>query len=144
MVILKTEELNSQIYKDSLAIRKQVFIVEQNIPKEIEIADEKQAIYFVYYNHLKQPLGTCRLTIVDDGVYKIQRFAVLKNFRNQHIGTRLLEAVELYAKSKKMKAIQLEAQCHAQGFYKSLYYHSVGEIFYEAGIPHQAMRKELV
>lgn len=144
MIILKTDDINSQIYQDALAIRKQVFVAEQNIPETIEISEENQAVYFVCYNHLKQPLGTCRIKLVANNTYKIQRFAVLKSARKQHIGTHLLEAVESYAKSKHVTAIKLEAQCSAQGFYERCHYNPTSDIFYEAGIPHQEMKKELV
>lgn len=144
MPILKTADLNSYIYQDALTIRKNVFIKEQQIPLIIEISEENTATYFVYYNHFQQPLGTCRIQLLADYTYKIQRFAVLKNARNQKIGSQLLKEVETFAQQKGIQAIELGAQCSAQSFYEKLGYLPSGDSFMEAGIPHQPMKKELM
>ena len=72
-----------------LAIRRQVFILEQNISKQIETDD-----YLVNATHIlaiskEKAVGTARYRRTDSGI-KLERFAVLKQFRNLGIGKALV------------------------------------------------------
>jgi len=76
-------------YEMCLAIRRQVFILEQNISKQIETDD-----YLVNATHIlaiskEKAVGTARYRRTDSGI-KLERFAVLKQFRNLGIGKALV------------------------------------------------------
>ena len=76
-------------YEMYLAIRRQVFILEQNISKQIETDD-----YLVNATHIlaiskEKAVGTARYRRTDSGI-KLERFAVLKQFRNLGIGKALV------------------------------------------------------
>ncbi|HEY7774128.1 MAG TPA: GNAT family N-acetyltransferase, partial [Marinagarivorans sp.] len=68
------------------SIREQVFIKEQNVPPHLEWdGQEQDSQHFIaYYNDV--PVGTARLV----KHHKLTRMAVLKNYRNQGIGSSLL------------------------------------------------------
>ena len=71
-----------------LAIRRTVFIEEQNIPQNIEIdANEEKANYILAYVD-GQPVGTARWRETELGI-KLERFAVLPHFRYHGIGKKL-------------------------------------------------------
>ena len=106
-----------------LAIRRQVFILEQNISKQIETDD-----YLVNATHI--------LARTDSEI-KLERFAVLKQFRNLGIGKALV--LFILEKLKNEKFIYLIAQESVIGFYDNLGFDPIGEFFYEAEIPHQKM-----
>ena len=77
-----------QEQKNVLDIRRSVFIDEQQIPVEIEIdAFEESAIYVIAYFD-KEAVGTARWREIGNTV-KLERFAVLKNYRNKGIGRKL-------------------------------------------------------
>ena len=72
-----------------LAIRRQVFILEQNISKQIETDDHLvNATYILAFSEEKT-VGTARYRRTDSGI-KLERFAVLKQFRNLGIGKALV------------------------------------------------------
>ena len=73
-------------------------------------------------------------------VFKIERVAVLPEFRRLKVGSLLInKIVEFYLNSKKNNSIILHSQVSVEGFYKSLNFISYGDQFYEDGIPHIAM-----
>ena len=94
-------------YEMCLAIRRQVFILEQNISKQIETDD-----YLVNATHIlaiskEKAVGTARYRRTDSGI-KLERFAVLKQFRNLDIGKALV--LFILDKLKNEKFIYLNAQ----------------------------------
>ncbi|MDH6363626.1 putative GNAT family N-acyltransferase [Enterococcus sp. PF1-24] len=143
MKILFTKETTSPIYADALTIRKAVFVEEQGVPVTREVdQDENQAIHFVLYLK-EQPVATVRLLPLSEKNIKVQRMAVLKEFRQQQLGAELLQAAESYAKEHNFHEIQLGAQAAALAFYQKQNYQVDGELFEDAGIPHLHMKKSL-
>ena len=125
-----------QEQKNVLDIRRSVFIDEQQIPVEIEIdAFEESAIYVIAYFD-KEAVGTARWREIDNTV-KLERFAVLKNYRNKGIGRKL--TMFIIDKIPQGKIIFLNSQESAIGFYSKLGFTSKGPLFKEANILHQKM-----
>lgn len=123
---------------DSLSqIRQAVFIDEQKVPEELEWDehDNTSTHFLVTLNN--KAVASARLKA--DG--QIGRMAVLKKYRNQGIGSRLLQYVLQYAASHKLAPLYLHAQLDAVPFYEKQGFIARGEVFYEADIPHRAMLK---
>ena len=120
-----------------LAIRRTVFIEEQNIPQNIEIdANEEKANYILAYVD-GQPVGTARWRETELGI-KLERFAVLPHFRCHGIGKKLTRFILNEMNSQ--KSIYLNAQESVISFYQKCGFQTVGPKFDEAnGIPHQKM-----
>lgn len=143
MITIKhTEDIHSTIYEDALAIRKEVFVTEQQVPLSLEIEDENLCVHFVLYEDNK-PAATVRLFPKDDTTYKIQRMAVVKQSRKKGFGRDIMVAAEEYAKNVGKAQTLLGAQTHALAFYKSMGYEAFGDEFLDAGIKHFNMKKEI-
>ena len=84
-------------------------------------------------------IATARLKT--DG--QIGRMAVLAEYRNKGIGSKLLQFVLQTARQQKLKKIYLHAQLSAIAFYKKHGFIACGHVFYEAGIAHREMSKKL-
>lgn len=143
-----TTDLDSQTYKDSLGIRMKVFLGEQNVPIEVEIADEEICLHVVLY--MKQdnsdtdiPMATARLYPYDEETLKVQRVAVIEEGRGKGLGDKMMRYLEDYAKEEGAAKLILGAQTHALAFYQKLGYESYDERYLEAGIEHQNMQKIL-
>ena len=125
-----------QEQKNVLDIRRSVFIDEQQIPVEIEIdAFEESAIYVIAYFD-EEAVGTARWREIGNTV-KLERFAVLKNYRNKGIGRKL--KMFIIDRIPQVKIIFLNSQESAIGFYSKLGFISKGPLFKEANILHQKM-----
>lgn len=143
MEIRSSNSLESSVYKDALAFRKEVFIMEQGVSLELEVGGEKGPLYFTGYL-AEIPVATARVFEEAPGVWHIQRVAVKKAHRGQGLARELLTSIEASAREHEINTLTLGAQDQAQTFYKKLGYQVVGEGFMDAGIAHHRMDKELL
>ena len=117
-------------------IRTVVFVGEQGVPPELEM-DERDATSVHAIAFLDgTAVGTGRL--LPDA--HIGRMAVLKEFRGKGVGGAMLKKLMAQAKHRGEREIVLSAQVHAAPFYLAHGYQKLGEVYEEAGIPHQDMR----
>jgi predicted GNAT family N-acyltransferase len=125
--------------EECLAIRRSVFINEQNISEKIEFDDlsVKSINFIATFND--RFVGTARYRETDEGI-KLERFAVLKKYRSNGVGKALLKSI--LARLKLKSNIYLHAQRPVVNFYKKLGFKEVGNLFYEAGIPHMKLIKK--
>ncbi len=117
-------------------IREEVFIKEQKISEYIEFDDETLKATYFAASYGKKIVGTARCRSTKGGV-KLERFAVLRSFRNLGIGRKLLLFMLSYIKNE--GEIYLHAQKSVIEFYAKLGFKRIGSRFFEAEIPHQKM-----
>ncbi len=144
MNFLTTTDTSSGIYSDALALRKTVFIEEQNVDEALEIDElEDKTLHIVGYDG-DAPVCTARLLKKEDDSVKIQRVAVAAAHRNRGLGRLLLDTIEKIAKSDlDASRLILDSQDHAISFYEKAGYAVKGEGFLDANIPHHFMEKSL-
>jgi len=125
-------------------VRREVFIEEQRIPKELEW-DEHDAIavHALVRNRLGQAIATGRLVRESPGLGRIGRLAVHRTLRGGGHGEAVLRALEAASAARGDREIMLHAQRSAENFYLRLGYAPHGEPFEEAGIAHIEMRRKL-
>ena len=120
-------------------IRLKVFVEEQRVPPEIEMDDKDAVCVHALAYAGGKAVGTGRL--LPDG--HVGRMAVLKQSRSLGVGGAILERLVEEARRRGMREVVLSAQTHALGFYRKHGFRQEGEVFEEAGIPHQEMRRML-
>jgi predicted GNAT family N-acyltransferase len=118
------------------AIRREVFVVEQNCPPELEWEFEDESTHFLGTVD-GVPAGASRWRKTDKG-YKLERFAVLKEFRGAGVGQELVKAVvnDLPADAA---YVYMHAQIQAVSLYERFGFEKTGPEFEEAGIRHYKM-----
>ncbi len=122
--------------KELKEVRHTVFVKEQKVPVELELDDrDADAIHFIYWESCKAA-GVARL--LDNGM--IGRMAVLRKFRGNGYGSRLLNAGIKKAAELNYPTPWIHAQIHAIGFYEIHGFKEYGPIFEDAGIKHREMR----
>ena len=123
-----------------MPLRLAVFVEEQGVPVSIE-HDRFDAVsrHAWGLDDAGDIIATGRL--LPDG--HIGRMAVRADCRRQGLGARVLQVLIEEAQRLGMKTLVLNAQTHAQDFYRRQGFSPVGEVFMEAGLPHQCMRREL-
>ncbi|HZX39898.1 MAG TPA: GNAT family N-acetyltransferase, partial [Streptomyces sp.] len=127
------------------AVRKEVFVVEQQVPAEIEYdefdAENADTVHVLAVGADGQPLGTGRLlhgdaaadkTGGDPSVGSLGRLAVSKAARGLGVGVALVRAIEKAARERGLAAVDLHAQTQALGFYERLGYVAYGAEFLDA------------
>lgn len=122
------------------ALRRAVFVDEQQIPVELETdALDPQSHHVIALSANGQIVGTGRLT----PERRIGRMAVAAGWRNRDIGAELLQALLAEARRRGWDEVVLHAQLAARDLYARHGFLPEGERFEEAGLPHVAMRRRL-
>jgi len=129
---------NNAEYEICLDIQREVFIKEQGIPEKIVIDENSSNSAYVYAIFEEKNVGAARYRTTDFGI-KLERFAVLKEFRKKGIGKSLVQF--LCKKLDKDEIIYLHAQESVIGFYSLYGFKKFGKKFFEAGIGHWKMIK---
>ncbi|MCB1156563.1 MAG: GNAT family N-acetyltransferase [Leptospiraceae bacterium] len=122
--------------EQAFQIRRKVFIEEQGVEEkeEFDEFDLSSKQFLAFYD--SKPVGTARFRYIGEKV-KMERFAVLKEFRNYKIGTQLIR--EMLERMTEPEEIYLHAQVSAIPFYEKNGFFPVGELFQEANILHRKM-----
>ncbi len=125
--------------KNLSTIRRSVFIEEQKVPESLEWDEDDTCSkhYLVFYKD--QAIAVARLK--PDG--QIGRMAVLPGYRNNGIGSALLQFILKNIETTNLNQVFLHAQTTAIKFYERQGFISHGDIFHEANIPHREMLKKL-
>ena len=141
VVVQSEQELDT-----CLGIRREVFIIEQEVPEDLEIDEldhlESAATHVLLYDN-EQAVATARLKPYNDDAAKVQRVAVLRQCRGKGYGDAMMQVLEKLARSQNYREVVLDAQCHAAGFYEKLGYEIISDKFMDAGIEHVRMKNAL-
>lgn len=131
----------------AFSVRRQVFVLEQNVPERLELDDLDQdphTVHVLARDCQARALGAARMrSYTPTGTAKIERVAVLASHRGTGLGRALMEFLEQAADTAGYQDIVLHAQIGAQKFYERIGYTAFGDRFLDAGIEHIAMRKAM-
>ena len=134
--VLQVNFENKKLINKIFEIRNQVFVIEQNVDPNEEYEFEENSTHFLLFEK-KIPCATARYRKTNKGI-KLERFAVLKQYRKKGYGNRILKRI-----LKELKYtdddIYLHAQLQVVNFYKKQGFIEIGDVFFEAGIKHYKM-----
>jgi predicted GNAT family N-acyltransferase len=129
----------------AFALRRQVFEVEQNVPRPLDRdAADHNANHVVAFDESGRCVGTGRYVRRDNRVVQVGRMAVDAAHRRHGVGALVLDALERLAELRGIAEVVLHAQLPSVPFFTRRGYAPEGEKFLEEGVPHLRMRKQLV
>ena len=121
----------------AISIRKRVFVEEQGVDPSIEYDNEEESHHYLLMLGEKA-IATARWRETEKGI-KLERFAVIPEFRNRGFGEIILNEV-LRDIENSNRPVYLHAQLSAVPFYERNGFYKSGEQFTEAGIGHYLMK----
>jgi len=128
---------DTELTKTGNQIRQKVFVEEQKVDPKLEYDEfEKESQFYMLFVD-EQPAGTARWRHTEKGI-KLERFAVLKEYRNKGYGSELLKDVMKDIVPLK-KTIYLHSQLKAVNYYQRIGFKAEGPQFLEANIWHYMM-----
>ena len=133
--------LFDKLVSDAQKLRTDVFINEQGLKNEFDEIDDRATHVIIYDKNI--PIATGRLYTNDGENYIIGRVCVAKDYRDKHLGKRVISALEEDARKMGGKAVSVSAQCRVQGFYEKLGYTATDDLHDDEGCPHVTMIKSL-
>lgn len=130
-------------YAPCIALRRAVFIVEQQISEADEMDDLDDTAIHMLAIVDDEPVGTARI-LLDGEIGKIGRICVLASHRGTGLGAQIVEAAMDHLRTlPDITKAKLGAQDHAIGFYEKLGFTGYGPFYDDAGIPHRDMVRDL-
>jgi len=110
--------------EQAFQIRQTVFIHEQNVPPEEELDEyDDTSIHFLGLEDDK-PVAAARLRFLDT-YGKLERICVLSPYRGQSFGKQMIRFMEKTILENGYSAAKLNAQTHAEDFYKNIGYKTI-------------------
>lgn len=117
-------------------VRTQAMVMGFNVPldKEFDEGDDVSKKYILVKDDI-YPIGTCRLHVTGEAEAKIERVAVLEEYRGKGIGRMIIKGAEEWLSELGVKKIIITSREDAVGFYEALGYNAdrsktiSGEVF---------------
>jgi predicted GNAT family N-acyltransferase len=144
MPILVRYASSTQDLDAGYALRRDVFEVEQNIPRPLDRDPyDFNADHVVAFDENGRCVGTGRIVRLDARTAQVGRMAVPAEQRGQGIGAQVLEALERMARLRGLSELVVHSQLSSEAFYANRGFLREGEPFLDQGVPHVVMRKQL-
>ena len=122
-----------------MALRREVFVVEQHVPPEEEAdALDLTSTHVVAIND-GMVVGVLRIIFLPEHV-KIGRVAVKASARGKGVALTLMRFAMEHARSRGETRFYLTAQTDKLALYEKLGFTAYGEEFQDGGMPHLAMK----
>lgn len=128
-------DLSKKILYDILALRAEVFVVEQDCVYLDPDRKDEEALHIVAYD--KDSLAAYNRIFLNQNPSIIGRVVVHPAYRGKNIGRELME--KSIHEVPNTKPIFISAQAQLKKFYESLGFSQTGKSYLEDGIPHIPM-----
>lgn len=126
----------------ALALRLEVFVVEQDVPIDEEVDEHDETALHLVAVEDGRVVATARVVMEGDTA-KLGRVAVAEHARRRGIAGRLIAASEAHARAHGATRVALAAQTGALPLYEKAGYTAYGERFMDANLEHLMMEKRL-
>lgn len=117
-----------EIIESAQSIRYQVFTVEQQIPRELDLdgLDERSVHALVTENDAS--VATARLTIKEDGSSVMARVAVAESYRGMGIASKVVTSLMEYARNDGVSSIEIHAHGYLRNYYEKFGFEFIREV----------------
>ena len=136
------QELSLEEFHDIIALRIQIFIIEQNCPYQEVDGKDKLAHHLFFKNEMDEIIAVTR--ILPQGIsyeeVAIGRVVVHEDYRGTGLGSQLMSDSMNFVRDKYGEVpVRLSAQKHLENYYGNHGFKSTGKEYLEDGIPHVEM-----
>jgi len=138
------DELSLLEFHDLIALRIEVFVIEQNCPYQDLDGKDIESFHLLVKDVDENIIGTAR--ILPPGLsypeIAIGRVVTHQKYRNSGLGHVIMTQSMEFIKNKwdSDKSVKLSAQRHLTKFYEKHGFKSTGKEYLEDGIPHTEMK----
>ena len=129
--------------QEAFDVRRQVFVREQGISEDLVFDGHDREALHVLVKDVESAIGSARVRFLGDNQAKLERMAVSKHYRRKGIGREMLLFLDTVWKDKQVQQVIIHAQLEIVPFYKLCGFDELGSPFWEAGIKHMKMRKQI-
>jgi ElaA protein len=140
------QELSLEEFHDIIALRIQIFIIEQDCPYQ-EVDGLDKLAYHLFFKNIKEEIIAVTRILPQGVSYQevaIGRVVVHEDYRGTGLGHQLLaESMNVVKEKFGEVPVRLSAQKHLENYYGNHGFQSTGKEYLEDGIPHVEMLYQL-
>ena len=133
----------SELYSEMIRLRKNVLLDPIGIPQEYIDKEKEKNDYLIGAFRSDRLIGCCVLTPKPNGIIQLRQMAVVTDQQGKNIGRLIIQFAEQTATEEGFSQMVLHSRDNVLRFYSKCGYETDGEQFYEVGIPHHRMKKDL-
>lgn len=117
-----------EIIQKVQAIRYQVFTIEQQIPRELDLDGLDEGSIHALVTENDASVATARLTIKDDGSSVMARVAVTEPYRGLGIASKVVQSLMEYARNDGVSLIEIHAHGYLRSYYEKFGFEFIREV----------------
>ena len=120
-----------------------MFVEEQDISEDLVFDEHDEEALHMVVKDGERVIGTARVLFLAAHQAKLERMAVSKHFRRRGIGRDIISFLIEELRNRQVEQVVLHAQYLVVAFYESCGFEKSGSPFWEAGIKHIKMQRQL-
>jgi len=140
---IKIIQHNSNEYEQMVELRISQLLEPIGVPASYIKREKEQKDILIGAFENKEIIGCCVLTPRANDILQLRQMAVKKEYRGKRIGAAIIEFAEDVARKNDFSILMMHARDPVIDFYKKCGYKISGEQFFEVGIGHHKMMKQL-
>jgi predicted GNAT family N-acyltransferase len=141
-MLIKLIETGTKEYEQMADLRKKVLLDPWGISHSYINPDQEQQ-HFLIGAFDDVLIGCCLLSRKGEDTLQLRQMVVEGAYQGQGVGAAIVTFAEQVAKENGFNRLVLHARDTAKGFYSKCGYQVVGDEFYEVGLKHYLMEKEI-
>lgn len=142
-MVIRIIQPGTGAYDEMVNLRLKVLLDPIGIPRSyINAEKDKEDILIGAFADDKLT-GCCILTHIDSGTLQLRQMAVDNEVQKKGIGAAIISFAESVAMEKGYRILMMHARDTVVDFYRKCGYHTSSEQFFEVGIGHHKMEKQL-
>jgi GNAT superfamily N-acetyltransferase len=134
---------NTIEYEQMIALRITALLEPIGVPASYIDREGEKNDLFIGALENKELIGCCVLTPKGGKTVQLRQMAVRKDHQGKRIGAALLQFAEATARDQGFSILMMHARDPVLGFYEKCGYQVAGAQFFEVGMGHHKMQKEL-
>lgn len=140
---IMTIEHNSADHEQMIGLRITQLLEPIGVPSSYIDREKEEADTLVGAFEKNEIIGCCVLTPKDGSTIQLRQMAVRQDYRGKRVGAAILQFAEELARDNGFSLLMLHARNPVMEFYRKCGYEVEGEEFFEVGIGHHKMQKQL-
>jgi predicted GNAT family N-acyltransferase len=140
---IKLIKHNSNEYDQMITLRITQLLEPIGIPASYIEKEKEQHNLLIGAFENDEIIGCCVLTPKDNTLIQLRQMTVRQDYRGKNIGAAIVEFAEEVAKENNFSVLMMHARDPVINFYKKCGYEIEGDQFFEVGMGHHKMQKQL-
>lgn len=140
---IKIIQHNSKEYEQMIRLRIRALLEPIGVPAHYIVPEKEKDDFFIAAFEGAEMIGCCVLSPKENWLIQLRQMAVRPDHQGKRIGAAIIQFAEETARKNGFTSLMMHARNPVIDFYKKCGYQISGDDFFEVGIGHHKMQKNL-